>query len=144
MDEDKKTDSFHVSDKRRFVADEAGAVAEEGKGQSQAREPFKTPPPSGETQAKTGTQEEGLPFPEIDFSTLVLSLSSSAIVHLGLVENPHTRTMERDLSLAKQTIDIIGMLKEKTKGNLTSEEQNLVENLLTDLRLKYITELKKA
>lgn len=143
MDEEKKTDFFQVSDKRRFVADEAGAVKEEGKARPEAAESPQTSPSSGEQQTKAGPKEGEVPLPEIDFSTLVLSLSSSALVHLGLVENPHTRALERDLALAKQTIDIIGMLKEKTKGNLSSDEQNLVEHLLTDLRLKYVTELKK-
>lgn len=143
MDEEKKSDSFQVSDKRRFVADEAGAVKEEDRAAAAAGGSTQAPPSSGTTQQTSAPKEEEGPLPEVDFSTLVLSLSSSAIVHLGLVENPHTHAMERDLPLAKQTIDIIAMLKEKTKGNLSSDEQNLVEHLLTDLRLKYVTEIKK-
>ncbi len=76
----------------------------------------------------------------IDFYTFMLSLASSAFVHLGDAPDPETgKPGEPDLALAHQTIDIIEMLREKTKGNLTPEEEKFVENLLTDLRLRFVT-----
>jgi hypothetical protein len=75
----------------------------------------------------------------IDFYTFVLSLASSAFVHLG--DTPHPETGEAvppNLALAKQTIDILAMLAEKTKGNLTAEEGRFLENLLTDLRFRFV------
>lgn len=76
---------------------------------------------------------------EIDFYTFVLSLASSAFVHLGDAPHPETgATVEPDLLVAKQTIDILAMLKEKTKGNLTEEEERFLEKLLTDLRLRFV------
>lgn len=75
----------------------------------------------------------------IDFYTFVLSLGSSAFVHLG--DTPHPETGEAvtpNLPLAKQTIDILAMLAEKTKGNLTQEEERFMENLLTDLRFRFV------
>ena len=75
----------------------------------------------------------------IDFYTFVLSLGSSAFVHLG--DAPHPDTGEAsppNLPLAKQAIDILVMLREKTKGNLTAEEDRFLENLLTDLRFRYV------
>ncbi len=77
-------------------------------------------------------------LPEIDFGTFVMSLASSALVHLGEVAHPDTGAPQANLALAKQTIDILGMLKEKTRGNLTKEEGELLENLLLDLRMKYV------
>jgi hypothetical protein len=74
----------------------------------------------------------------IDFVTFVLSLASSAFVHLGDAPNPETGSTSEDLPLAKQTIDILGMLERKTKGNLTPEEEKFLENLLMDLRLRYV------
>ncbi len=75
----------------------------------------------------------------IDFYTFVLSLGSSAFVHLGDAPHPETgRPAEPDLLLAHQTIDILAMLREKTKGNLTPEEEKFMENLLMDLRLRYV------
>jgi hypothetical protein len=75
----------------------------------------------------------------IDFYTFVLSLGSSAFVHLGDAPHPETGApVEPDLLVAKQTIDILAMLREKTKGNLTPEEERFIETLLTDLRLRWV------
>ncbi len=81
-------------------------------------------------------------LPEIDFGTFVMSLATSALVHLGEVKHPDRPDQPSSLSLAKQTIDILGMLQEKTRGNLTKEEAQLLENLLLDLRMKYVTAKK--
>ena len=75
----------------------------------------------------------------IDFYTFVLSLGSSAIVYLG--DAPHPETGERvtpNLAVAHQTIDILAMLQEKTRGNLTPAEEKFLENMLADLRLRYV------
>jgi hypothetical protein len=75
----------------------------------------------------------------IDFYTFVLSLGSSAFVHLGDAPHPETgKPVEPDLLVAKQTIDILAMLGEKTKGNLTGEEEKFLETLLTDLRIRFV------
>jgi hypothetical protein len=80
----------------------------------------------------------------IDFYTFVLSLGSSAFVHLGDAPHPETGIpAEPDLLLAKQAIDILAMLEEKTKGNLTSEEEKFLETLLTDLRIRFVEKSKK-
>ena len=76
----------------------------------------------------------------IDFYTFVLSLASSAFVHLGDAPHPDTGLPGvPDLALAHQTIDILAMLREKTKGNLTAEEEQFMDHLLTDLRLRYVS-----
>ena len=74
----------------------------------------------------------------IDFYTFCLSLGSSAFMHLGDVPLPDGGEVA-DLALAKQTIDLLGMLQEKTKGNLSDEEAKFLDNLLVDLRLRYVT-----
>ena len=66
-------------------------------------------------------------LPHIDFATFVLSLSHSALMHLGEAPHPETGKVEKDLALARQTIDLIGMLEEKTKGNLTGDEEKLAK-----------------
>lgn len=86
---------------------------------------------------------EAAPLPEIDFGTFVMSLATSALVHLGEVAHPDGKTDERNLPLAKQTIDILGMLREKTRGNLGREEAQLLDNLLYDLRMKYVGAKKR-
>jgi uncharacterized protein DUF1844 len=82
-------------------------------------------------------------LPEIDFATFVLSLASSALLHLGQMPDPDTKKTESNLPMAKQTIDILAMLQGKTRGNLSRDEEQLLENLLYDLRLKYVEAAKR-
>jgi Domain of unknown function (DUF1844) len=82
-------------------------------------------------------------LPRVDFATFLLSLSHSALVHLGEAPNPETGTVEKSLVLARQTIDLVGMLEEKTKGNLTGDEERLIAQILFDLRMRYV-ELSKT
>ena len=84
--------------------------------------------------------EEALPH--IDFSTFVLSLSHSALMHLGDAPHPETGKVETNLSLARQTIDLIAMLEEKTKGNLTGDEERLITQILFDLRMRFVEQSK--
>ncbi len=78
------------------------------------------------------------PLPKIDFSSFVLSLYSSGLVQLGKVEDPSTGKKSINLGLAKDTIDMIAMLEEKTQGNLTEEEKNLLSALLSEIRIAYV------
>lgn len=82
-------------------------------------------------------------LPVLDFATFVLSLSHSALMHLGEAPHPDSHKVDRNLPLAKQTIDLIGMIEEKTKGNLTGEEERLLAQVLYDLRMRYV-ELTKT
>lgn len=75
----------------------------------------------------------------IDFYTFVLSLGSTAFVHLGDAPHPETgEAVTPNLAVAHQTIDILVMLQEKTRGNLTPAEERFLDKLLTDLRLRYV------
>jgi hypothetical protein len=80
---------------------------------------------------------------EMNFINFILSLSTSAMMHFGDIPDPVTNEKKKNIALAKQTIDILGMLKDKTKGNLTKEEENVIDELLYNLRLRYINETKK-
>lgn len=84
--------------------------------------------------------EDGEP---IDFSAFLLGLASSALIHLGARENPETGAVSVDLVLARQTLDVLGMLRVKTRGNLTADEERMFETLLADLRLRYVEAVKK-
>ena len=84
--------------------------------------------------------DQNTQLPRVNFSTFIFSLNSSALFHLGLVPDPTTGKKEKNLLLAKQSIDIIGMLDEKTRGNLTGDEEKLLRNVLHDLRLMYVKE----
>ena len=79
------------------------------------------------------------PAPEkIDFSTLVYSFATGALISMGLAPDPATKKTVKNLEMARQNIDILTMLKEKTKGNLFEDEDKLLENLLTEVRLRFV------
>lgn len=77
-------------------------------------------------------------MPEVTFAAFVVSLSSSALYHLGEIKDPVTGKTAKDLPIAKQTIDTLKMLQEKTHGNLDADEAEMIENILYDLRLRYV------
>lgn len=89
------------------------------------------------------TGEPAAELPRIDFSTFVLSLTGSAMVQLGRVPDPTGEHAGVDLAMARQTIDILTMLRIKTAGNLTPPEADLLERVLHDLRLAWIQEAQK-
>ena len=83
-------------------------------------------------------------LPSIDFATFVVSLSHSALIHLGEAAHSESNTVVQNLPLAKQTIDLLGVLEDKTKGNLTGEEERLLTHVLFDLRMRFVEVQKKA
>lgn len=86
---------------------------------------------------------ENTEIPEATFSSLVLFLVTIASQYLGVVKNPLTDKVEKDLRLAKYTIDSLDVLRDKTKGNLSKEEEGLLENMLSNLKLTYVKEQSK-
>lgn len=79
----------------------------------------------------------GAPTQSIDFATFVMSLAASALIHLGEHEDDHGQ-IKVNLPLARQSIEILGLLRDKTRGNLTPEEQSTLEHVLYDLRLRFL------
>jgi hypothetical protein len=82
--------------------------------------------------------EQRMPLPPASFSFLVLSLRAQAEMQLGLMHFGQEEKPQPDLMLARHTIDMMAVLLEKTKGNLTLEEQRLLENSLTELRFRFV------
>ncbi len=86
---------------------------------------------------ESGASEPALP--PVDFPGFLISLATSALFHLGLVPDPATgEPGEKNVSLARHTIDTIELLAEKTQGNLTTEEETLIRELLTELRMRFV------
>ena len=132
MSEEEK--GFVIKDKRAF--DEKGDLKEKAQEEGKKEEEKKkTEEPKDQSVGEDTTTR---PFPEVNFSSLIFSLSSTALFHFGEVADPRTGEKKKDLSLAKHTIDTIAMLKEKTAGNLTEEEQKFLDSILTDLRWRYV------
>ena len=130
MNEEEK--GFVTKDRRSF--DEKGALKDEKPEEEKKKEAPKTEDQRGETKMP--------PIPEVNFSSLIFSLSSSALFHLGEIADPETNEKKKDLPLAKHAIDTIVILEEKTEGNLTEEEKRFIESVLTDLRWRYVRATK--
>lgn len=111
---------FTVHDRRKVKLDEEPAETNED-------------PPRG----RPSGEREG-PLPPVDFASFVLGLGQMALVHLGELPEPQSGATARDLSQARHTIDILSMIEEKTRGNLTQDEAGLLRHLLSELRLKYV------
>jgi hypothetical protein len=144
MEDEKQEKGFVIKDRRRF--DDSG----EAKPESPREEAAKPQEPKPDATAAEPRQDEKAqeasteqPFPELNFATFVFSLGTSAMYHFGDFPDPVTKKAERNLEAAKQTIDILGILKEKTKGNLNDDEERLLESLLYELRMRYVRETAK-
>lgn len=83
------------------------------------------------------------PVPAVNFTSFLISLGSSALVHLGEIPDPQSGIPTPDLNLARHTIDVLVVLHEKTKGNLEDDEKHLLEALLNDLRTKYLVAMSR-
>ena len=124
MTEEKK--DFEVKDKRVFSNEDTAAET-----------PEESTDPS---EPETDKDEAAYQLPKINFPTFIFSLNSSVLLNLGVLEDPGTGQKAKNLPLAKQTIDILGMLEEKTKGNLTDDEAAMLKNILYELRMLYVKE----
>jgi len=152
---------FVIKDRRLF--DEEGKVREEeeevqkketqkkeaqeketpSESQAEPKTEDETPKVEKEEQAKPGSGEQ-YHVPEMNFHNFVLSLYTSVIFSLGEVPDPVSGEKKKDLQAAKQTIDLLGMLREKTEGNLDTSEKELLEGVLSEARMRYVKELEQA
>jgi hypothetical protein len=135
MKDGKEDKGFVIKDKRIF--DESG----EARGEDLKKEAVtgeKSENISPEKDDRASTQEEY--FPEVTFSSFVLSLSTTVMYHLGDFPDPTTKKAERNLAAAKQTIDMLSMLRNKTTGNLDTDEKQLLEGILYELMIRYVKE----
>jgi len=145
MSEEKK--DFVVKDSRLFSQDDRNAESADEKSSAAAQkeeQATSSDEENRESEASKTSPSEGSdqppPLPQINFATFVVSLNASALLHLGAIEDPTTGKTDKNLSMAKQTIDILSMLEEKTAGNLSKDEENLLKNILYDLRIIYVKE----
>ncbi len=143
MKEEQEGQGFVFKDRRKISLDETqeepGPATSAGEATSSEEAPQESQSASGEPAQKTdsGSQRSAL-LPEVNLSTFVFSLSSSALVHLGEIPEPVSNRMQQDLGLAKQIIDTLGMIDDKTRGNLDADEERLLKGVLYDLRMRFV------
>ena len=132
MEKDTEEKGFVVKDRRMF--DESGEVRQAEPEEAEEKKTTKV------EQTPEREAEEETVLPEINFFTFMLSLSTSAMYHFGDFPDPVSQKTEKNLPAAKQTIDILSMLKEKTEGNLDDKEKELLDGILFELRMRYVKE----
>lgn len=139
MRESEKGEGFKITDKRKFTSEgESTVSAADSTAEPPASE---ANPTTTEVRVEEANQRQTPPPSEhfqMTFETLVLSLSSTAMVQLGVIADPLTNELSQNIPAAKQTIDILEILQQKTRGNLTDTESKLLENILYDLRMAYL------
>lgn len=146
--ENEEPKGFQIRDRRRFTeTGEARPEAPDAPDAPEAPEERAAPaaeaPPRGPwapTGEAVGPEHEPT---HITFSTFLISLSTQALMLLGEIPNPATGRMETDLTGVQELIDLIGMLQEKTRGNLDTAETQLTDNILYDLRMRYVEKVRK-
>ena len=147
MSEGNDEKGFVIKDKRIF--DETGDVRNEKAEDKPKKETVEKPDIIGKEEIPKkaeGTEhreEESQPFLEINFASFIFSLHTSALLHFGDFPDPISNEKNMNLPAAKQTIEILDMLKDKTRGNLDENEQKLLEGILYELKMRYVTESEK-
>jgi hypothetical protein len=135
---------FKVTDRRSSTNS-----ATEPEQQPETQKPEETAPPQAQPQSEFETRAEepqpqpaepaqDIPLPEANLLTLVFSLYTHTQICLGLLPDPVTQQPQKDLNQAKYNIDLIGVLQEKTKGNLSTEEAQTLESVLYEIRMAYV------
>ena len=135
MSEGENEKSFKVVDKRKVSEPENESDVKEA---TEAKQAETEKGPEGPQEP----QSAEIPSFEADFATFIYSLNTQALLFLGKIPNPISKKYEKDIGTAKYLIDTIDMLYKKTKGNLDENESKLIENVLYDLRMAYISEKK--
>jgi hypothetical protein len=147
--EEEKNKGFKVEDRRRFSAE--GDLKPEYQNEQPAAA---APPPSDASSSAASAQANpAVASPmdssrnaegEISFTAFMVGLSTQALMHLGEIADPQGDQPEINLAAAQQLIDIVGMLKEKTRGNLDKDEEGLIDAILFELRMKYVERSRRA
>ena len=139
-----ENDDIKINDKRRFtMSDDSSADKSTAADDGSADEGQDGNSDAGETKSTDGQSEgTGNPNFKISFMDLINSLAGTTLIQLGAVADPQTNVIKKDLGAAKQTIDILELLKEKTTGNLNNDESMMLDNVLFDLRMRYVLVLE--
>ena len=139
MGEEEEKKGFVVKDKRIF-GDGGEMRAEEEPAAKKVAEPAAEPAQDSSTASPEQDRPETGYLPEINFYNFIVSLSTTALFHFGDFADPSTNKAEKNLIAAKEIIDTLAMLKDKTAGNRDENENDLIEGALYELRMRYVKE----
>jgi hypothetical protein len=151
-EEEQQSRGFKVQDRRRFVdaesmteqpdrdehAPDTAPYPDIGASGGGATSAASAPPIDDRDTDPAAAAGAEAPFGEMSFSTFVMGLTTQALMHLGEIADPVQQRVGHDLPAAKQMIDLLGILRDKTKGNLDAAEEQLLGEVLYDLRMRYV------
>ncbi len=131
---------FTVKDKRKIGKEDEAPDDKASANEAPINETPANDVPDSEGSAKENISDNGSAeeFPPIDFMSFIMSLSTSALIYLGEVPDPVDNEKKKIIPMAKQMIDLISLLSDKTKGNLTADEEKYMENILFELKMVFI------
>jgi hypothetical protein len=143
MEEREDKRGFKVQDRRRFSSEGETKPGEDTPAESSESIDLKSKPAASgpgpaSTQQSAASRQSSEPPPELTFAAFLWSLSEQALAALGEVPDPSSGQVSRDLIMAQQMIDIIAMLRDKTRGNLDAHEQAMLKEILSGLQMKYV------
>ena len=140
MEDEKKEKGFVIKDRRHF--DESGSVRKEEEAKAEQKKPEAVVEEADLPPKKAAPSEaEEAALPEMNFASFIFSLSTTAMYHFGDFPDPVTKESRRNLPAAKQTIDILSILRTKTEGNLDEGEKEMLDGILYELRMRYVKEM---
>ena len=139
---DQENQGYKVVDKRRFSesGESLGLASLEGATSLSSQE---LSPTESAPELNSEEQLGILPQEELNFSSFLFGMYTQTLIYLGDIPHPETNQLATNLDAAKQNIDIMGILEDKTKGNLLNDESKLFEEILNTLRLQYVKNIKK-
>jgi len=143
MEEQEDKRGFKVQDRRRFSSEGEAKPGEDAAADSSESIDLKSKPAASgpgpaSPQQSAASRQSSEPPPELTFAAFLWSLSEQALAALGEVPDPSSGQVSRDLIMAQQMIDIIAMLRDKTRGNLDAHEQAMLKEILSSLQMKYV------
>jgi len=142
MEEERKEKTFVIKDRRHF--DESGDLRKEEEAKAEENKSAAVADKSDRPPKEAAAHErEEAPLPEMNFASFIFSLSTTAMYHFGDFPDPVTKESRRNLPAAKQTIDILSILRTKTEGNLDEGEKEMLDGVLYELRMRYVKEISK-
>jgi hypothetical protein len=153
-EEDAKDTGFTIKDRRRFDAEGQTREVEEGgedatrEPEAAAAEPVASAAADGDSTADESTDAPGHSGPgepgQLTFSGFIIGLAQQAFMFLGVIPDPQSSVVHKDLMQARAMIDIIEMLRDKTRGNLEEVEERMMEEMLEELHLQYVREVRAS
>ena len=135
MEEPESKEGFKVTDRRRFTTEGETQDSAETQEKPATKEPPQEESREAGAEAKSTASP---PPPPMDFSMFVLSMANTALFQLGFIKDPDAGGPKKDLPGARQTIDLIAVLEEKTRGNLTDQEAKIIKEALYQLRMAFV------